>query len=354
MQATLQKTIDAVPAYNRTHAPIYTDKSAVRVNEEVEPQHFLLREGATEFFPKGELIVVSGKLKHGKTHWCEELACSLLGASRFGYEAVQEHCRVLWIDTEQSRYDAYQLNLKVYETAGIDKEKPLPEQPFLLHAFRGFGVDERLRRIDAYLAQGGIDVLFVDGVADLLVNYNDVNESQSLIMDQLLRWCAEYGCAVVCVMHENKKTEDTNLKGHLGTLLGQKMAEQYSVTRHEADGTFAKVPWFNIEMSETRSGHRIVTRQAEFDENGLFKPSRYEKPRFDVELGLQVVDVLRQPENWDPETKTYKMTKGDLVEGLQCGRGGKQNEAFKKMDGFVFEERKVGRSKIITLNSQYN
>jgi len=277
MQATLQRTIDASPAYDEEHAAVYTDKSFVDYDEEVEPQHFLLREGATEFFPKGELIVVSGKLKHGKTHWCEELALSLLGHSRFGYEATKPDCRILWIDTEQSRYDASRLNDSVREAANIDKSLKRSKRPFVLHSFRGFTVEERLRRIEAYLSRRTFDVLVVDGVADLLVNYNDVNESQNLIMNQLLRWCADYGCAVVCVMHENKSADDSALKGHLGTLLGQKLAEQYSVKRAKKDGEDDEY-YFTMEMSECRSGRKVVKRTIEFDENGRFAPSRYEKP----------------------------------------------------------------------------
>ena len=163
-------------------------------------------------------------------------------------------------------------------------------------------------------------------------------------MDQLLRWCAEYGCAVVCVMHENKAADDTALKGHLGTLLGQKLAEQYSVKREDVDGEERGRAVFHIEMSETRSGHRIVPRTAEFDDEGHFAPSRYEPPRYDVEFGRKVRNcfVARQTTSLAPK---------DLYAELESQYGLKKCGSVQKrvaeLEGYVFT--KVGSN----VNTKY-
>jgi len=332
-KAKLDHIKQTAAEYDRENIPFYTDASRVRYSEVIDPQHFLLKEGATEFFPKGELIVVSGKLKHGKTHWCEELCCSLLGHSRFGYEALRPDCRIGWIDTEQSRYDAQAVLVRIYDAASLKEDTPDEKIPFLLHSFRGFGVDERLRRIEDYLSKVKLDVIFIDGVADLLVNYNDVNESQNLIMNYLLRWSAVYGCAVVCVMHENKAADNTLLKGHLGTLLGQKLSEQYSVTREEVQDGLKTRYIFKIKMEESRGGYEICKRQAEFDDEGHFVPSRYEPPRYDVELAEKVRACFQA-------LQSTALAPKDLYEEFERQFGKKKNGKLSKrvgeLEGYVF------------------
>ena len=72
--------------------------------------------------------------------------------------------------------------------------------------------------------------MVIDGVADLLMNFNDIEESNRLIGD-LMKLSSLNDCAIICVLHENKKADDHGMKGHLGTMLLQKSDEVYQVQK---------------------------------------------------------------------------------------------------------------------------
>lgn len=76
-------------------------------------------------------------------------------------------------------------------------------------------------------------MVIIDGIADLIYNYNDPIESQ-LIVNNLAALASEYDCAIVTVMHQNKSKENTAMKGHLGTILYQKACDVFSVTKVES------------------------------------------------------------------------------------------------------------------------
>lgn len=61
----------------------------------------------------------------------------------------------------------------------------------------------------------------IDGVADLLEDFNDVGQSSEII-NSLMRLSAENDVAIINVLHTNKRKDDSDMKGHLGTLLLQK------------------------------------------------------------------------------------------------------------------------------------
>jgi hypothetical protein len=65
----------------------------------------------------------------------------------------------------------------------------------------------------------------VDGLVDLLQDFNDVKEATGLVND-LMEICEETGCAVVSTLHVNpgpqKGKESDKGRGHLGTMLEQK------------------------------------------------------------------------------------------------------------------------------------
>ena len=78
------------------------------------------------------------------------------------------------------------------------------------------------------------DVIFIDGIVDLMVNFNDVEESKKII-EELMRLSTkeESGndIAIICVLHTNKAAEDHNMRGHLGTMLTQKAGTVLEVSK---------------------------------------------------------------------------------------------------------------------------
>lgn len=93
--------------------------------------------------------------------------------------------------------------------------------------------DERISRFDFIkhsIENDSPDLVIIDGVADLIFNYNDVNESQDMV-NKLAAIANEQNCCIVVVMHQNKGRQDKNMKGHLGTMLFQKCSDVFNVEK---------------------------------------------------------------------------------------------------------------------------
>jgi hypothetical protein len=117
--------------------------------------------------------------------------------------------------------------------AGLSDKKN--DDRFLPFYLRPISIDERKETIVEAVRQEHPDIIFIDGVRDLLNDFNDLKESNEIIQ-WLLHLTAEYGCTIVCVLHQNKGKEDSNMRGHLGTELLNKIAECYEVSKK--DGRF--------------------------------------------------------------------------------------------------------------------
>ena len=71
------------------------------------------------------------------------------------------------------------------------------------------------------------DLVIVDGIRDLVNDINDGVLAQE-VMEELMQMAALKNCCIVCVLHQNKGSEDHNLRGWIGTELMNKAFEVYS------------------------------------------------------------------------------------------------------------------------------
>jgi hypothetical protein len=79
------------------------------------------------------------------------------------------------------------------------------------------------------------DLVFIDGIRDLLLDFNNITESTELV-NLLMRLSSVYNCHVCTVLHENKGNND--LRRHAGTELQNKCETVISV---EKDGDLSAV-----------------------------------------------------------------------------------------------------------------
>lgn len=118
---------------------------------------------------------------------------------------------IIDLDTEQGVYYARKTFKRVEEIAGSRYDKYIPI------ATRKKSVSERLGLIEWLIYEseysGKIDLLLVDGVADLVYNTNDIEEGAK-ISEKMLRWTSE-GLHIVNIIH--KAGNNDKARGHLGT-----------------------------------------------------------------------------------------------------------------------------------------
>jgi len=191
-------------------------ESEIKADEQInyEP-HFLSfkNDKFIGIFSKNSMSVVMGKAKSRKTFATTCLASYLVGGLQDGYVWAKK-ISILHYDTEQSRFFS-QMIIKRIETLTHQKKC----ENYRLFAIKRYDIHERKKIIETSIKIFKPDMIIIDGVRDLLLDFNDLRESTSLI-NWLLMLQDKYNIHIQCIVHVNKA--DTNARGHLGAELMNK------------------------------------------------------------------------------------------------------------------------------------
>jgi hypothetical protein len=119
---------------------------------------------------------------------------------------------IISLDTEQGEFYAQRSFRRVGEMVGKNYENYLPIQ------LRKKSVSDRLNLIRWLIYdspyKGKIDLITIDGLADLVVNTNDIITSSELA-EEVMKWTAE-GLHVCFILHKNNGSQKA--RGHIGTV----------------------------------------------------------------------------------------------------------------------------------------
>lgn len=181
----------------------------------------------------GELTLVSGPKKTYKSNVCQCMAAALLGGSsdeciNFSRQHPEKKYKVMMIDTEQSRADYKRKCCSTLNRAGLSTDKV--DDCLIAYAWRGKEPSDMVKALPVVVAQNHPDVVIIDGIADFMVDINNVQESRSLT-SLLLSLCDNMKCAIVCVIHQNQSNAKD--RGHIGTLLGNKVFGYIALKRKQ-------------------------------------------------------------------------------------------------------------------------
>lgn len=166
---------------------------------------------------------VKAKAKQGKTSMlCILESVFISKAGQWGaIRRIDPHpLKVYHIDTEQKAYDTQCLKRQLFQLAGITEEEAADR--YNIFNLRGIiDIAQKKMMIEAALKADRPDVLVIDGIVDLINNFNEVDESKELIA-WLMYLADQYNIVLICVLHTNKNAMDHNMRGHLGTMSEQK------------------------------------------------------------------------------------------------------------------------------------
>lgn len=190
----------------------------------------------------GSMVVFSGLPKSGKTTYISALIASAVNPN-FPYFQIdvslpRDRRRVAYFDTESSPYDHYRTMKRVQRHANI------PHHPDRLDSFQLRQDDHVTIRkyIDEYLkAYPDCSMLIIDGLLDLVLNYNDEAECKQIIQF-LKRITAIYNVLVICVLHLGKKDKET--LGHLGSSTDRYAQSTITIEKDKKNKTYNMLPRF--------------------------------------------------------------------------------------------------------------
>jgi hypothetical protein len=193
----------------------------------------------------GNISVISGAAKSRKTFVISSIAAACIKNSGATDEATpslilnmyanlkDKRTKVLYFDTEQSKYHAQRVNRRICDLTRIDSPKNL-----YYYKLRGLDAKECLAlittAIDLYKNEVGI--ICIDGIADLLsTGINNEAEANEVILE-FMRITEEQHVHICTILHTNKakQGETGTLTGWIGTQILKK-AETILVVKKDKD-----------------------------------------------------------------------------------------------------------------------
>lgn len=183
------------------------------------------------------LFCVTGGEGTGKSNFASSLIAGAISSKQLDpittlgirVEANPRHLAVLHYDTEQSDAQLYKNVQRTLRRAGIE------DKPDNYHAIclTSFSRKERLQLIQEsmdmyYHRHGGIHLVVIDGIADLIRSANDEIESVAIV-EELYRMAGIYHTCIICLLHFVPNS--VKLRGHIGSELQRKSAGILSVEK---------------------------------------------------------------------------------------------------------------------------
>ena len=185
------------------------------------------------------LFCITGGEGTGKSNYVAAILAGTLGTERLPAEKTlgleitpnPNGLAVLHYDTEQSEAQLHKNLSKTLQRASL---KTVPEFYHSLY-LASLSRKDRLKLIRESMdlfhhKHGGIHLVVIDGIADLIRSANDETESIAIV-DELYRLAGIYNTCIICVLHF--VPNGIKLRGHIGSELQRKAAGILSIEKDD-------------------------------------------------------------------------------------------------------------------------
>jgi len=200
-------------------------------NYEPPQENIILSINEKNIGSAGNFVIISGLPKAGKSTFLNTFISSNFKKEEiFGIELITND-KIGYFDTESNQTDFYN-NLKRIKY--MAKIKLFPAN-FNAYNTRIDSTQTNKILIEAYILVHKPKVVFIDGLLDLLDNYNDEKESRELIV-WLKKITFEYNILIIGVVHTGKK--DNHTLGHFGSMVDRYAQSVLEVIKDKESGIF--------------------------------------------------------------------------------------------------------------------
>ena len=229
------------------------DNDFLDFDEPYRPPRYTMEREGVPFADVGELHIISGKPGNGKTGLMSQLEAATLGG-QFGKTVSRQvghiqrddagniindnmnrpiyqprPVRILHIDTEQGKDDTIAFKNRVISMSGINAQEA-KEHFFILRLRDTEEAKDRWRKILKAIWQTQPTDIFLDGMLDIVEDYNDQKECQPIIR-KCMMLATHYDTSMWLVLHENPMAD--KLVGTLGSITQRKVSEIFTVRKHK-------------------------------------------------------------------------------------------------------------------------
>ena len=283
------------------------------------------------------LLCITGGEGTGKSNYVAAILTGTLGTERLPTERTlgleitpnPNGLAVLHYDTEQSEAQLHKNLGKTLQRASLKNVPKFYHSLYLASLSR----KDRLKLIREsmdlfYHKHGGIHLVVIDGIADLIRSANDETESIAIV-DELYRLAGIYNTCIICVLHF--VPNGIKLRGHIGSELQRKAAGILSIEKDD------NPEYSVVKALKVRDGSPLDVPMMLFgwDKAEDMHVYRGEKSKEDKERRKtdELIGVVREAFR-----KNLKLTYQELCEVLMCEMEIKDRTA-KKYIAYMKEQR---------------
>ena len=320
-----------------------------------EPYHMLEYNGVP-FSKVGGLAAISGQKKNGKSFVLTQLMAAILGCNS---ERTQQYLpglkvpertidylghlpKVLYVDTEMEKLSSAKVMRRVHWLCGWDMK--YPNDRFAVLWLKNMPKDtekkvyrQRYEMIRLAIDAIQPDVVFVDGLRDLLASIND-EETATAILDDFGSIAEERRMSIWLALHQNpsRKNEDDEgkMRGWAGTELGNKVSDTLvSIKSKTSNGVTFTVKQVDARDKDLEDWKFEITDDAgnlgvpRIISSGTNLPSKSKE-----QTTCDDVTVIR---GWIEQAKTmyeWPMTRADVKKTVFGDIGGQKNTSKQQAD----------------------
>ena len=308
--------------------------------------HYLLEYNGVGFSPIGGLQAITGPKKNGKTFVIAQLMAAILNSDSERMRAklpglcsrqdtidwLGHEPSVLYVDTEMEELNSAKVLRRVHWLCGWPQDKPNPR--FNVLWLRNVADEmtedgtvgkrayqKRLELILKAIEAVNPDAVFIDGIRDIIGDFNDNQESASLV-NKLMALASNRSICVWSVLHFNPKPgneTESKMRGHLGTELGNKVSDTFvSVKKKTKTGITFTVSQLDARGKDVEDWTFEITDDA----GSLGIPRITEAPAVpDNNLASPLSDLAKMMRKLivPPQSLNYTKIRDGVKNELHCG-----------------------------------
>ena len=219
---------------------VSVDDDFLDFDKPYRPPRYTMERNGVPFADVGEIHIVSGKPGNGKTGLMAQLIAATLGgkfgntvARKVGHksngsdEFHEVPTRILYVDTEQGEDDTIGFKNRVISMSGVSKDEAKEHLKILRLRDTELAKDRWKKILKAIWQLQPTDI-FLDGMLDIVEDYNDQKECQPIIRKCMMA-ATFYDTSLWAVLHENPMID--KLVGTLGSITQRKVSEIFAVIK---------------------------------------------------------------------------------------------------------------------------
>jgi len=320
--------------------------------------YYMLEYNGVPFSKIGGMGAMSGQKKNGKSFVFTELIAAIVGD---GCDRVSQYLpglrvpertieylghkpKALYIDTEMEKLSSAKVMRRVHWLCDVDMNQPFPEDRFAVLWLKNMPRNEdkrpyiqRFDLIKTAIEMIQPDVVFIDGLRDLVASIND-EEAGTTILDYFGSIAEERNLSIWLALHQNpsrnNEVEDAKMRGWIGTELGNKVSDTLvSIKTKTANGVTFTVKQQDARDKDLDDWKFEITDDAgnlgipRITNSGTNMPSKSKE-----QVTCDDVTVIR---GWIEQAKDmyeWPMTRADVKKTIFGEIGGQKNKDRQQAD----------------------